>query len=219
MQALGNSFIEVIIGGAALNNEVEDLLQRIKFPYTVGYGMTECGPLISYDGWQTSKKYSVGKVVNFLDIRIDSDAPETQAGEIMVKGENVMLGYYKNEDATNSTLEKDGWLHTGDLGVIDSDGYIFIRGRSKNMILGPSGQNIYPEEVEAQLNNMECISESLVMESNGKLVALVYPDFEKADALSIDEKGLQEKMNAKEDQPGITSLQQVASIEIISGRV
>ncbi|MFW5700206.1 MAG: AMP-binding protein [Cyclobacteriaceae bacterium] len=195
MQAFGGNFIEVVIGGAALNHEVEDLLKKIEFPYTVGYGMTEGGPLISYDGWQTCKKYSVGKVINFLNIRIESDDPENKAGEIMVKGENVMQGYYKNEDATNTTLEKGGWLHTGDLGVIDKDGYIFIRGRSKNMILGPSGQNIYPEEIEAQLNNMNCISESLVMESNGKLVALAYPDFEKADALNLNEKGLQEKMN------------------------
>lgn len=194
-QAFGGNFIEVVIGGAALNNEVEDLLKKIKFPYTVGYGMTECGPLISYESWQTSKKYSVGKVISYLDIRINSEEPAAKAGEILVKGENVMQGYYKNEDATNSTLEKDGWLHTGDLGIIDPEGYIFIRGRSKNMILGPSGQNIYPEEIEAQLNNMDCINESLVMDANGKLVALVYPDFEKADALSLDEKGLQKQMN------------------------
>jgi len=195
MKAFGGNFIEVIIGGAALNNEVEDLLKKIEFPYTVGYGMTECGPLISYDPWKSSKKFSVGKVIDYLDIKIDSDAQETKAGEILVKGENIMLGYYKNEDATSSTLEKDGWLHTGDLGIIDSNGYIFIKGRSKNMILGASGQNIYPEEIEAQLNNMDCINESLVMESNGKIKALVYPDLEKADTMKIDEKGLQSKMN------------------------
>jgi len=195
MKAFGGNFIEVIIGGAALNNEVEDLLKKIEFPYTVGYGMTECGPLISYDPWKSSKKFSVGKVIDYLDIKIDSDAQETKAGEILVKGENIMLGYYKNEDATSSTLEKDGWLHTGDLGIIDSNGYIFIKGRSKNMILGASGQNIYPEEIEAQLNNMDCINESLVMESNGKIKALVYPDLEKADTMKIDEKGLQSKMD------------------------
>ncbi len=195
MHAFGGNFIEVVVGGAALNNKVEDLLKKIEFPYTVGYGMTECGPLISYEPWKSSKKYSVGKVIDFLEIKINSEAAENKAGEIMVKGENIMLGYYKNEDATNSTLEKDGWLHTGDLGIIDPNGYIFIKGRSKNMILGTSGQNIYPEEIEAQLNNMDCISESLVMESNGKLKALVYPDFEKADTMKMDEKGLQSKID------------------------
>lgn len=195
MQAFGGNFIEVVIGGAALNNEVENLMKKINFPYTVGYGMTECGPLISYDAWKTCKKYSVGKKINFLDIKIDSEDQEKIAGEIMVKGENVMLGYYKNKETTDNTLESDGWLHTGDLGVIDADGYIFIRGRSKNMILGPSGQNIYPEEIEAQLNNMDCITESLVMESSGKLMALVYPDIDKADEANLDETGLQKKMD------------------------
>lgn len=177
----GDNFIEVIIGGAALNPEVESFLRNIGFRYTVGYGMTECGPIITYDSWKTNKLYSTGKQVVNMQVKIDSSDPQNVVGEIMVKGDNVMLGYYKNEEATKQVLDKDGWLRTGDLGIIDKDGYLYIKGRCKNMILGPSGQNIYPEEIEAKINNMPFVQESLVVEHNQKLVALIFPDFDTAD--------------------------------------
>ena len=177
----GDNFIEVIIGGAALNPEVESFLRKIGFRYTVGYGMTECGPIITYDSWKTNRLYSPGKAVVNMQVKIDSSDPQSVVGEIMVKGENVMLGYYKNEEATKQVLGNDGWLRTGDLGIIDKDGYLYIKGRCKNMILGPSGQNIYPEEIEAKINNMPFVQESLVVEHNQKLVALIFPDFDTAD--------------------------------------
>lgn len=191
----GGNFIEVIIGGAALNPEVERFLKKIRFPYAVGYGMTECGPLISYYGSAGTKLFSVGKPINYLRLRINSDDPYNKVGEILVKGENVMDGYYKNPEMTREAIDEDGWLHTGDLGVIDKDGFLYIKGRSKNMILGPSGQNIYPEEIEATLNTFPFVQESLVIESNGKLVALVFPDFEMADSEGIEVDGLNKKMN------------------------
>lgn len=172
----GNKLVEVVIGGAALNKEVGAFLSEIKFPYTVGYGMTECGPLISYEYWETYKQASCGRPVDRMNVRIDSSNMETETGEIIVKGQNVMLGYYKNEEATKQVLDGAGWLNTGDLGIIDRDGFIFIKGRSKTMILGPSGQNIYPEEIEDFFNNSPYVSESLIIEENGKLVALIYPD-------------------------------------------
>ena len=177
----GDNFIEVIIGGAALNPEVESFLRKIGFRYTVGYGMTECGPIITYDSWKTNRLHSPGKAVVNMEIKIDSTDPENVVGEIFVKGDNVMLGYYKNEEATKQAIDPNGWLHTGDLGVIDTDGYLYIRGRSKNMILGQSGQNIYPEEIEAKINNMPFVQESLVVEHNQKLIALIFPDFDSAD--------------------------------------
>ncbi|MCF7918467.1 MAG: AMP-binding protein [Candidatus Cloacimonetes bacterium] len=185
--AFGNNFKELVLGGAAFAPEVEAFLRKIKFHYTVGYGMTECGPLISYAGWRDFKQASVGRVVNWLEVKIDSPQPDKVIGEIMVRGESIMDGYYKNEQATAETIEKDGWMHTGDLGIIDSDGFIFIKGRKKNMILGPSGINIYPEEIEARLNNLPYILESLVIEQDNKIVALVYPDFEKTDARDISD--------------------------------
>jgi len=175
--AFGGNFHEIVIGGAALNPDVEKFLRRIRFKYTVGYGMTECGPLISYSGWRTNPMGSCGKVINYLELKIDSKDPFNEVGEILVRGENVMLGYYKNPEATSKTII-DGWLHTGDLGILDKNGFIFIKGRSKSMILGPSGQNIYPEEIEARLNNIPFVQESLVVEQKGKLIGLVYPDFE-----------------------------------------
>ncbi|MBN1988185.1 MAG: AMP-binding protein [Bacteroidales bacterium] len=183
--AFGGNFIEIVIGGAALNAEVEDFLRKIKFPVTVGYGMTECGPLISYAGWRESAKGSCGKLLPTLEMKIDSVDPQNEVGEILVRGENVMEGYYKNAEATTASIDSDGWLHTGDLGVVDSNGFIYIRGRSKSMILGPSGQNIYPEEIEAKLNNMPFVQESLVIESNHKLVALIYPEMETADEAGL----------------------------------
>lgn len=177
-ETFGGQLQEFIIGGAALNKEVETFLRKIKFPFTVGYGMTECAPLISYAPWNESRPGSCGQIVDRMVAKIDSDAPATNAGELLVKGDNVMIGYYKNPEATKASFTDDGWLRTGDLCTLDNDGFLFIRGRSKNMILGPSGQNIYPEEIEQQLNNMPYVSESLIIEENNRLVALIYPDIE-----------------------------------------
>ncbi|NOU18333.1 MAG: AMP-binding protein [Bacteroidales bacterium] len=187
----GDNFIEVIIGGAALNPEVENFLRNIGFRYTVGYGMTECGPIIAYDSWKTNRLFSSGKAVVNMQIRIDSPDPQRIIGEILVKGENVMLGYYKNEEASRHAIDEDGWLHTGDLGIIDVDGYLYIKGRSKNMILGSSGQNIYPEEIEARINNMPFVQESLVVEHNQRLVALIFPDFDLADKSGYSNEDLE----------------------------
>jgi long-chain acyl-CoA synthetase len=180
-EVFGGNFREIVLGGAALNEEVESFLRDIKFRYTVGYGMTECGPLISYAGWSVFKKASCGKVVDYMEAKIDSKDPQNVVGEILVRGENVTIGYYKNEQATAEALDKDGWLHTGDLGVMDQDNFIFIKGRSKSMILDSSGKNIYPEELEAKLNNLPYVQESIVVHRDGKLVALVYPDMEAVD--------------------------------------
>ncbi|HPG40645.1 MAG TPA: AMP-binding protein [bacterium] len=190
VNAFGGNFYEVVIGGAALNKEVESFLTMIKFPFTVGYGMTEFGPLISYATWKTTRIGSVGQIVDDMEVKIDSSDPQRIVGEILVRGEHIMDGYYKNKQATEETIDKDGWLHTGDLGLLDKDNFIYIKGRSKNMILGPSGQNIYPEEIEAKLNNMPYVSESLVLEKNGQLVALIYPDMEMVDAEKLSESSL-----------------------------
>jgi long-chain acyl-CoA synthetase len=176
INAFGERFHEIVIGGAALNSEVEKFLSKINFPFAIGYGMTECAPLISYASWQKRKLGSAGKLIDTLEIAIDSDNPYKTTGEILLRGENVMVGYYRNELATRDALDSDGWLHTGDLGLIDKENFIYIKGRSKCMILGPSGQNIYPEEIEAHLNNMLYVLESIVVQRNGKLVALVVPD-------------------------------------------
>ncbi|MFC1898523.1 AMP-binding protein [Candidatus Cloacimonadota bacterium] len=191
----GGNFREIVLGGAALNEEVEKFLRDIKFRYTVGYGMTECGPLISYAGWKTFKNASCGKVVDNMVARIDSEDPQNVIGEILVKGDNVMYGYYKNDDATKAAIDPDGWLHTGDLGVLDKDNFITIKGRSKSMILGSSGKNIYPEELEARLNNLPYVQESIVVDRESKLVGLVYPDMEAMDTDKISEKELMKIMN------------------------
>ena len=217
IDAFGGNFKELIVGGAALNKEVEEFLHAIEFPYTVGYGMTECGPILSYDGWKTFKQGSCGKTAPRMQLRIDSPNPQEIVGEILAKGDNVMLGYYKNEEATKAAFTPDGWLRTGDLGLIDKDGYLFIKGRSKNMILGPSGQNIYPEEIEDLLNNQPYISESIVVDREGKLIALVYPDFEAAE---LDKKNtdsaLQEAMeeNRVELNKSLPAYSQIQRIEI-----
>ena len=177
VDAFGGNFVEVIVGGAAFNQEVEEFLQAIKFPYTVGYGMTECGPIICYEWWEKFKAGSCGKAVPRMEVKVLSPDPQTIAGEIVCKGDNLMMGYYKNEEATAEAIDKDGWLHTGDLGLIDAEGNVFIKGRSKNMLLGSSGQNIYPEEIEDKLNNLPYVAESLVVQQNERLVGLVYPDF------------------------------------------
>ena len=176
----GGNFIEVIMGGAPLNKEVESFLRSINFHYTVGYGMTECAPIISYEGWDKYKPYSCGKAAPRMEIKIDSPNPLATPGEILVKGTNVMLGYYKNPEATKAIFTEDGWMRTGDLGVMDAEGNLTIRGRSKNMILGAGGQNIYPEEIEGQLNSMPYVSESIVIQQDERLVGLVYPDFDLA---------------------------------------
>ncbi len=196
IDVFGGNFIEIIIGGAALNSEVETFLRKINFPFTIGYGMTECGPLIIYIPWPENKFAAVGKLMDTLEIRIDSSVTDAKdgTGEILVRGENVMKGYYKNEEATKATIDKDGWLHTGDLGVIDEEGFIYIKGRHKDMLLGSSGENIYPEVIEARLNNLPFVEESLVIEKDKKLVALVYPNMESADEAGLNEQALQEKM-------------------------
>ena len=195
VNAFGGRFYEVIVGGAAFNKEVEAFFKKIAFPYTVGYGMTECAPIIAYDGWQTTKLYSCGKVALNMEIKIDSDDPENVPGEVLVRGANVFLGYYKNEEATLSAFTEDGWFRTGDMGVIDSDGYLFLRGRSKCMILGPSGQNIYPEEIECVVNNMPYVVDSLVIEEEGTLTALIYPDFHQAEIDGYDKDGIEKYFN------------------------
>ena len=179
-QAFGGNVHEIIIGGAALNADVEAFLRRINFPYTVGYGMTECGPLISYAPSGVNKLKSCGKVVDRVEVKIDSKDPHTIPGDLWVRGDNVMMGYYKNQKATDEVMMGDGWMNSGDLCLMDEEGFIFICGRTKSMILGPSGQNIYPEEIEQKLNNLPFVSESLIIEDEGKLVALIYPDFESA---------------------------------------
>lgn len=195
IDALGGRFEQVIIGGAPLNPEVENFFRKIKFPFTVGYGMTECAPLISYSPWKEFIPRSSGQILKgIMDVKIESEDPYLIPGEICVKGENVMKGYYKNDKATAEVIDSEGWLHTGDMGIIDKDKNIFIKGRYKNMILGPSGQNIYPEEIESKLNNMPFVNESIVVEKDGKLVALVYPDLEAADKCGISSCELEEAM-------------------------
>lgn len=193
-EAFGGNVREIIIGGAGLNKDVETFLRRIGFPYTVGYGMTECGPLVAYAPWDIQRMGSCGKIVDRMECRIESPDPENTPGELWVKGANVMKGYFKNQDATDAVM-KDGWMNTGDLCTMDKDGYIYIRGRNKNMILGPSGQNIYPEEIEQKLNNMPYVAESIVIDGDGKLVALIYPDMDQATKDGIPMDNMENIMN------------------------
>lgn len=218
VDSFGGNFVEVIIGGAALSAEVETLLRKIKFPFTVGYGMTECGPLISYAPWNEIRKASAGKLVDRMEMRIESDDPHRIVGEIQVKGTNVMLGYYKNDEANRNTFTADGWLKTGDLGITDDDKYIYIKGRSKNMLLGASGQNIYPEELEARLNNLPYIQECVVVQRNAKLTALVYPDFEAMKADGADANSLDSIMeqNRHSYNKQVAAYEQLSKIEIVS---
>ena len=194
VSAFGGNFQEVIIGGAAFNQEVENFLKMIDFPYTVGYGMTECGPIIAYEDWKRFAPGSCGKAAPRMEVKILSPDPQHTVGEIVCKGPNVMLGYYKNEEATKEVLDDEGWLHTGDLGIMDAEGNIFIKGRSKNMLLGASGQNIYPEEIEDKLNNMPYVAESIVVQQNEKLVGLVYPDFDEAFAHGLKNEDIERVM-------------------------
>lgn len=215
VDAFGGQFYEIIIGGAAFNSEVEDLLHKIHFPYTVGYGATECAPIISYEDWQRFRKGSCGKAAPRMEIKIDSQDPQHVVGEILTRGENVMLGYFKNEEATAATLE-DGWYHTGDLGVMDDEGNLFIRGRSKNMLLGASGQNIYPEEIEDKLNTLPYVNESIVVQRGEKLVALIYPDFDLAQKDGLDENGLRMAMeqNRKDINTMVAAYERISAMEI-----
>jgi long-chain acyl-CoA synthetase len=216
-ESLGGNFRQVVIGGAALNKEVEAFLYKIKFPFSVGYGMTECGPLISFDLANSFMPNSCGRILkDVMDVRIDSEDPYHVLGEIQVRGENVMKGYYKNEEATKATFTEDGWLRTGDLGTMDKEKRIFIRGRSKSMILGPSGQNIFPEEIESKINNLPYVKESVVVQRNGKLVALVYPDFEAMDATGVSHRELSAIMaeNKIALNESLANYENISSIQI-----
>lgn len=190
----GGNLREIIVGGAALNKDVEKFLRRIEFPYTVGYGMTECAPLVAYAPWDKQRPGSCGRIVDRMTIKVDSPDPEHVPGVMWVKGDNVMQGYYKNSEATSAVMNS-GWMNTGDIGTIDADGYIYIRGRDKNMILGPSGQNIYPEEIEQLLNNMPYVNESLVIDDHGTLVALIYPDLDTATNEGLSSSDIEKLMN------------------------
>ena len=194
VNAFGGNFYEIIVGGAAFNQEVESFLKRINFPYTVGYGATECAPIICYADYQNFVPGSCGKAAVHMEVKIDSPDPENIPGEILTKGLNVMLGYYKNEEATRSTLDKEGWYHTGDLGLMDANGNVFIKGRSKNMLLSSNGQNIYPEEIEDKLNSMTLVTESVVIQKGDKLIGLVFPDFDEARSLGFTNEDLEKVM-------------------------
>ncbi len=217
IDAFGGNFEEVIVGGAPLNHEVEEFLHKIKFPFTVGYGMTECGPLISYTPWREFIPGSSGRVLPGMEAVIMSGDPQSEPGEICVKGTNVMKGYYKNPTATEDVLDHEGWLRTGDMGTITADGTLFLRGRSKTMILSSSGQNIYPEEIEAKLNNMPFVAESLVVERDGKLVGLVYPDYEAVDRLGITGSDLDEAMEnvRRELNTLVAPYEQISRIQLL----
>lgn len=217
VDAFGGEFEEVIVGGAPLNGEVESFLRKIKFPFTVGYGMTECAPLISYTSHNNFQEGSSGCTLHgYVETKIEKTSPNSEVGEICVRGEHVMMGYYKNDEATNAVLDKDGWLHTGDLGTISADGTIFIKGRCKTMLLGANGQNIYPEEIEAKLNNLPYVMESLVVERDGKLTALVFPDFETMDIDGINSDELPKIMeeNRKELNKIVAPYEQIAKIQL-----
>ncbi len=214
----GGNLQEIIIGGAGLNKDVESFLRRINFPFTIGYGMTECGPLVSYAQWDEQRPGSCGKIVDRMEAKIDSTDPANVPGVIWVRGDNVMKGYYRNQEATDSVLMPDGWMNTGDIGTIDADGFMYIRGRDKNMILGPSGQNIYPEEIEQQLNNMPYVCESIVIDEDGKLVALVYPDIENATRQGIATESLEEMMkdNVKVLNKDLPSYSQISKVKVMN---
>ena len=216
--AFGGNLKELIIGGAGLNKDVETFLRKIQFPYTVGYGMTECGPLICYSSWDKQKQASCGHAVDRMELRVDSPDPATTPGVLWVRGANVMKGYYKNDEATQACMGADGWMNTGDIAQIDKDGYVFIRGRDKNMILGPSGQNIYPEEIEQQLNNLPYVAESLIVSRDGKLVALIHPDYENATKQGLDDAAVDKQMrdNLKTLNAALPSFSQISDMQIFT---
>lgn len=200
LEAFGGKLYEVIIGGAALNGEVEHFLKQIGFPYTVGYGATECAPIICYSDWHEFAEGSCGRAAYHQKVRIDSENPETIPGEILTKGPNVLLGYYKNAEATEAAIDKDGWFHTGDLGLMDGDGNVFIKGRSKNLLLGSNGQNIYPEEIEDKLNSLPLVNECLVIQEDNKLVALVHPDYDEAKSIGLGNEDIEKIMEQDREQ-------------------
>jgi long-chain acyl-CoA synthetase len=214
--ALGGNFYQAIIGGAAINAEIEALLKDINFNYCVGYGATECAPILAYEDWTKFKQGSCGKAAPRMTLKIDSTDPQNIPGEILAKGDNVMLGYYKNEEATAETLV-DGWYHTGDLGIIDAEGNVFIKGRSKNMLLGASGQNIYPEEIEDKLNSLPMVQECVVIQKGEKLYALIYPDMDTAKAQNLSEEDLKTIMeeNRKELNTQIPAYEQICGVKIM----
>ena len=216
MEIFGGNFDEIIIGGAPFNAEVEAFLKKIGFPYTIAYGMTECGPIICSSRWDTLKLASCGKATTRMEVRIDSPDPKTHAGEIVCRGANMMLGYYKNPEATAQIIDVNGWLHTGDLGVMDEEGYVTVRGRSKNMLLTSSRQNIYPEEIESKLNNMPYVAESLIVLQHDKLVALIYPDFDDAFAHGLQQNDIQKAMevNRVELNQQLPNYCQISKIKI-----
>lgn len=212
--AFGGRFYEIIVGGAAFNQEIENFLHKINFPYTVGYGTTECAPIIAYSDYNDFVPGSCGKAVVHMQVEIESSDPQNIPGEIIVKGLNVMLGYYKNEEATNQVLDSNGWYHTGDLGIMDKDGNIFIKGRSKNMLLGSNGQNIYPEEIEDKLNSLALVGESIVLQREEKLVALVHPDMEEAESMGFSMDDIQKVMTQNlqtlnEMMPGYSKISEI----------
>jgi AMP-binding enzyme family protein len=212
--AFGGRFYEIIVGGAAFNQEIENFLHKINFPYTVGYGTTECAPIIAYSDYNDFVPGSCGKAVVHMQVEIESSDPQNIPGEIIVKGLNVMLGYYKNEEATNQVLDSNGWYHTGDLGIMDKDGNIFIKGRSKNMLLGSNGQNIYPEEIEDKLNSLALVGESIVLQREEKLVALVHPDMEEAESMGFSMDDIQKVMaqnlqTLNEMMPGYSKVSEI----------
>ena len=216
MEIFGGNFDEIIIGGAPFNAEVEAFLKKIGFPYTIAYGMTECGPIICSSRWENLKLASCGKATTRMEVKIDSPDPKTHAGEIICKGANLMLGYYKNQEATAQIIDVNGWLHTGDLGTIDEEGNVTVRGRSKNLLLTSSGQNIYPEEIESKLNNMPYVSESLIVLQHEKLVALIYPDFDDAFAHGLQQTDIQKVMeqNRIELNQQFPNYSQISKIKI-----
>jgi long-chain acyl-CoA synthetase len=215
-KAFGGSFREIVIGGAAFSPEVESFLRSIRFKFTVGYGMTECGPLISYCPWDVYRPRSCGRLVDTLELRIDSPDPANKPGEVLVRGDNVMNGYYRNEEATREALDADGWLHTGDLGTVDKDGFLYLKGRCKSMILGPSGQNIYPEEIETKLNAMPLVAESIALERDGQIVCLAHPDPDAVKARGLSDAevaGIMER-NREELNRQLPAFSLVAKIEV-----
>ena len=216
MEVFGSNFDEIIIGGAPFNAEVERFLKQIGFPYTIAYGMTECGPIICSSRWETLKLASCGKATTRMEVKIDSPDPQNVAGEIICKGANLMLGYYKNAEATSQIIDVNGWLHTGDLATMDTEGYVTVRGRSKNMLLTASGQNIYPEEIESKLNNMPYVSESLIVLQKDKLVALIYPDFDDAFAHGMEQSDIEKVM---EDNRNELNLQLPAYCQITKVKI
>lgn len=215
-EVFGGQLHQLVIGGAALNADVEEFLRRIKFPFTIGYGMTECAPLISYAPWDVQRPGSCGRIVDRMEARIESPDPSAVPGELWVKGDNVMKGYYKNPEATEAVF-RDGWMNTGDICQMDADGFLYIRGRNKSMILGPSGQNIYPEEIEQKINNLPYVMESLVVDRGGRLLALVYPDYEASAKDGVDPSSLEPMMdkNIKLLNSSLPSYSQISGVKLM----